>query len=499
MNGSKKRIIIMAAMIVAAIIIVSAAWILLIRSGHIIPGWVVWNEKDEEYDPGYVFRLKNRELIIIDTGSGDGKEIYRTDPSLKISDFYLEDVDGDGDRELVTLLWKKGKYGEARPFWEEDDPKIWSQHIFIYDICLQDDPISKDRISYDKPIRQKWCTSELGREVKRWRFSDSKDNEGLGRPPATGTLIIEDRKGNVTLWAWSGFGLKNCDSSVSFAAFGDLIIHKDILDHGLNDMGGDYSFLFTDLEEDIKEADICAINLESVLVDDRRLYEGYPTFGAPVSLGNSISDAGIDIVTCANNHSLDKGPYGLKITSEFFDGDDDTVCIGIKDRDAEGPPYHMMVKNGISFALYGYTYGTNKADEGGRYAVNDLSAMEKDDLKNELIRGRSEADVVIVFVHWGDEYDSKPNGYQKEYARMFNECGVDVVIGSHPHVIQKTETLKNRDGHKTYVFYSLGNMKASQDGEGTRTGGEARFTVRYAFDGIEVSNVELKHINAYWR
>ncbi len=495
-----KRRFSIAAITVAAIFCVLIVIKLLYDIGAFLPGWVTWESKKIDVSGTGTFVLEKSSLSFIPEGDPDAADngmdaVRLTDNGLKISDLLIYDVDGDGDDEMVLLLWKRGKFGNSKPFWMENDDK-WSQHIFIYDINPDGDII----------IRQKWCTSEIGRDVFRWRILDRDENIRLKKDPKINTLLIEDRKGEVTLWAWESFGLKNYDASVSFVCFGDNIIHQNILEYGLYKKHGDFDFLYRDFKNDISTADIAVLNLETPLVDNPELYGGYPSFGSPVEVGRAISDAGFDVINCANNHILDKGPYGIKMTCDFFDGKDITVTGIIRNNGDKGTkPYEIIIKNGIRFALFNYTYGTNhqmseflpNADrEEMPYRVCDLSMLSEDELRASLAEGRKEADAVIVFAHWGDEYSTEISDEQRRYASIFNECGVDAVVGSHPHVCQDVEILKRGDGHETLVYYSLGNFRASQAGEDTSRGAEALFTFGYTFDGIRLIDHSVREIKS---
>ena len=503
-----KRRLSIAAITVAAIFCVLIAVKIMYDNGAFLPGWVTWESKKIDIPGVGTFVLERGALtyaseenrnasdssghLTIDDGTD---AVSLTDKSLKVSDILIYDVDGDGDEELVSLLWKRGKFCNRKPFWMENDDK-WSQHIFIYDINPDGDKI----------IRQKWCTSEIGRDVLRWRILDKDENLRLKKDPKINTLLIEDRNGGVTLWVWDSFGLKSYDGSVSFVCFGDNLIHQNILEYGLYKKHGDFSFLYSDFRNDIAGADVAVLNLESVLVDDDRLYGGYPSFGAPIEVGKAVSKAGFDVVNCANNHILDKGPYGIKTTCDFFDSED-ILITGIIRKDSEeySKPYEIIVKNGIRIALFNYTYGTNHQMSGFLpetdpdelpYRVCDLSQINEDELRTSLTEGGKEADIVLVFVHWGDEYSKEISEEQKKYVSVFNECGVDVVVGTHPHVLQDVEEVKRADGSSMLVYYSLGNFRASQNDENTFKGGEALFTVGFTYDGIGLLNYDMKVIDS---
>ncbi|MCR4789403.1 MAG: CapA family protein [Lachnospiraceae bacterium] len=495
-----------AAIMIAAIVCVTTIILLMYRGKLILPARIVWNEKSLPADGIGTFILKNRKLFL---EKEDGSTVALLEDGYMISDFLIYDMDGDGDEELVALLWKKGRYGKSSPFWIKDDKSKWSQHIFIFDI----------RKDNEKILVSKWGTSDNGREVRRWRVLTDEENRKFKKNPAINTLLIEDVNGEVTLWAWESWGLKNYDGSVRFVCFGDNLIHKDILEYGLYKKKGDFGFLYSNFKKDIAGADIAVLNLESPLVDDPELYGGYPSFGSPIEVGKAISDVGFDIVNCANNHILDKGFKGVKTTLDFFDKEG-IVTTGIIKKDKTEDPsgafkehqdmgtYELITKNGIRIAIFNYTYGVNtdvakmfpdKSLEEHPYRICDLSLMNKDEIGEELREGRNEADVVIVFAHWGDEYNTEINEMQREYAGLFNECGADVVVGSHPHVLQPFDTIKGKDGHETLVYYSLGNFRASQTDGIKREGGEAVFTFTYTFDGIRVADHDLKKFDSYWK
>ena len=146
--------------------------------------------------------------------------------------------------------------------------------------------------------------------------------------------------------------------------------------------------------------------------------------------------------------------------------------------DKEYRPYEVISRNGLKFALFSYTYGTNGMDASDKYpfAVHYLPRDEKErqQVRKDITDAATEADFVIVFAHWGNEYEKEVSDEQREMAQFFADAGADVIIGSHPHVVQKNDTIRNNDGSETIVFYSLGNFRAFQGRrEETRTGAEA--------------------------
>ena len=161
----------------------------------------------------------------------------------------------------------------------------------------------------------------------------------------------------------------------------------------------------------------------------------------------------------------------------------------------------MITRNGIRIALLSYTYGTNGIDVSDKYpyAVHYLS----DRLVMDIQDARNDADFVVVFAHWGDEYETEVSDYQRRMAGVMAQAGADVVIGSHPHVVQETEVIGRADGGQTLVYYSLGNfvadqgkVKRSSGGQAVETGGaRALFTIEHCYDGVRIKSWEMKKIN----
>ena len=115
-------------------------------------------------------------------------------------------------------------------------------------------------------------------------------------------------------------------------------------------------------------------------------------------------------------------------------------------------------------------------------------------------KARKEADFIVVFAHWGEEYQKEVTKQQKEMAAFFAKAGADLVIGSHPHVVQETETIKRDDGGDTLIYYSLGNFRANQGmNEETRTGGKAKVVISHTWDGVTIKSHELELISAFWK
>ena len=436
-----------------------------------------WNDRELGICEGISGELSGRRFKII---SRDGVTLWETPRTFLVQDVLVTDLDRDGETEIILLLWKIGKFGKHRPFWVERDELAFSQHVFIYSV------------SREGKLRHRWGASEVGDEITRMKLMEKNNS----------LLLTEAAGGKCAVWRWDSFGLKTIDSSVSFVVFGDNIIHREIYEYADKSEGGSFDFLYEPFYDDIRNADIAAFQQETMLVDKKAAVAGYPLFGAPIRVGEAIAEAGFDIASCAGNHALDRGIYGIDVTTSFY-REKGITCLGVQESgDLAYRPYETVSKNGITFAMFDYTYGTGEMDVRDRYpfAVHYLprNEAEEKELIKDLESARNEADFVIVFVHWGNEYETKLSDAQLHMADVFARGGADVVLGTHPHVVQDVETVKRPDGGNMLIYYSLGNFRAHQgQSPETKSGGIARFEVGHTYDGAKLLDYNLDIIDSY--
>ncbi len=259
-------------------------------------------------------------------------------------------------------------------------------------------------------------------------------------------------------------GQEECQtgSKLSLLFIGDIMGHDEQIASAWNSETGNYEFddVFRYVRNEISEADIAVANLEVTLGGSP--YKGYPAFSSPASLASACINAGIDVLATANNHSVDRGKKGILNTIRRLDS------LGIRhtgtfadsiSRDTLSPL--IIEKNGISVALLNYTYGTNGLKVPSPAIVNmlDTNVIASDIAKAKALN----PDVIISFVHWGIEYDTIPSVEQTRLAGFFFTKGADLVIGSHPHVLQLMEwTLADSCRNDRIVVYSLGNYVSNQ-------------------------------------
>lgn len=283
---------------------------------------------------------------------------------------------------------------------------------------------------------------------------------------------------------------QNTIHTVNIKAVGDDLIHNEIYYYGEAN-GSDYSFMFEHVKDEIQSADLAVINQETMFIADKSKLSSYPTFGSPVEIGSAIRDAGFDIVTLATNHSVDKGIEGIFDTIDTFRSMSKITYVGLNRNKEEYNTIKTIKKNGITFALLNYTYGTNgiPIPSDYPYCVNTFDNQKK--ILSDIRKAEEIADVTIVFPHWGTEYSHTPDEFQNKWTQIFLENGVDIVIGTHPHVIEPFELLKSETGHQMLVYYSLGNFISSQNGAAKLLGGMADITVQKDKNGISFVNYGL--------
>lgn len=257
------------------------------------------------------------------------------------------------------------------------------------------------------------------------------------------------------------------DTSINIVAIGDIMSHSQNFKAAYSSATKTYDFssVFEQIQPYVAGADIAIGNVETTFAGQSRGYSGYPTFNTPEALATDLAELGIDVVTTANNHSLDKGYTGLVSTLDELD------AAGIEHTGtyrSEEEQNTILVKdvNGIKVAFLSFTYGTNgiPVPSGKDYCVN---LIDKDFIAQQLNLAKElSPDVICVNMHWGVEYNHKQNSNQEDLADFLFENGVDIILGSHPHVIQpmekRTITLEDGTTKDGFVIYSLGNFMSGQ-------------------------------------
>lgn len=263
------------------------------------------------------------------------------------------------------------------------------------------------------------------------------------------------------------------DITISLTAIGDIMCHSPNFKAVYNSSTKSYDFtpFFTEISEYTKNADITIGNLETTFAGEARGYSGYPTFNSPSALGLAIKDIGVDVLCTANNHSLDKGFSGLSSTLDTLD-EMGISHMGTYRNEEEQNSILVKNVNGINIAFLAFTYGTNgiAVPKDKSFCIN---LINKDLILKQINSAKEKnVDIICVNMHWGIEYQTSPNSEQKELANFLFENGVDIILGSHPHVLQQMEKreieLPDSTSKDGFVIYSLGNFCSAQKDVGTK-------------------------------
>ncbi len=261
--------------------------------------------------------------------------------------------------------------------------------------------------------------------------------------------------------------IQKTSTTIHMSVIGDIMCHSTNFKNAYNSTSKDYDFsnVFKNIDSYIKNADIAIGNLETTFSGKNRTYSGYPTFNTPEILGKNLKDLGIDVLSTANNHCMDKGYSGLESTLNFLDNFQISHTGTSRSKQEQNS---ILVKdvNGIKIAFLSFTYGTNgiSIPSDKKYSVN---LIDKDFIKEQLTLAKAQnVDLICVSMHWGLEYKLKQNSTQEDLANFLFENGTDIILGSHPHVLEPMEkrTITLKDGSKkdVFVIYSLGNFMSGQ-------------------------------------
>lgn len=252
---------------------------------------------------------------------------------------------------------------------------------------------------------------------------------------------------------------------VEISAVGDIILHDEQIWSAYNEENKAYDFMdnFKYIKSFIEESDIAYGTIEGTYSGEEKGYSGYPSYNGPDSMITTLRETGFDVINVATDHSLDKGEEGAIRTGEKID--ELMSSVGNK-------KYIIKKVKGIKIAFTSYTYENkegelngNKIPENSNLNTFTYNRLDEglEEMKSLIEEMKNEgADFIVFGMHWGVEYNSEPSKYQIQIAEALNEYGVNLILGSNPHVIQPIREVEREDGHKTLVAYSLGNFISNQ-------------------------------------
>ena len=281
--------------------------------------------------------------------------------------------------------------------------------------------------------------------------------------------------------------------SIRITAAGDNLLHNTLsMDSALAGGGYDFSHLYEHVAKIIQDSDLAFVNQEVMLTGE---VSAYPNLASPAEAADALIGAGFNVVNLATNHTLDKGVKGLEACLENVHARSFDAVLGAFRTEEESTQLCIVEKQGIRFGFLSYTYGLNgyqlPADKQWKIAL-----IDEDKIRADLAAIRPECDYLIVSMHWGNEYQTTESSYQNQLAQLLCDGGADLIIGTHPHVLQPMEWLEREDGHRTLCIYSLGNFISGQHKRPTMLGGILEVELLFDPDGSLLETVSAGVIPA---
>lgn len=254
----------------------------------------------------------------------------------------------------------------------------------------------------------------------------------------------------------------NKSNKLSLIMVGDALIHSSVYDDSYED--GKYNFdkMLTLIKPIVKNHDLAFYNQESILGGTSLGLSSYPAFNSPQEVGEAFANAGFNLVSLANNHTLDKGKGAIISSNNYWKTKKDILSSGSANSKSARDNIEIKEINGIKYTLLAYTTTTNGIKPKNNYYVNIYS---EEQVKKDIEKVRDKVDLLLVSMHWGEEYNSDITKEQEQTAKYLANLGVDIIIGHHPHVIEPIDYVNG-----TLVIYSLGNFISGQEGLERRIG-----------------------------
>lgn len=289
-------------------------------------------------------------------------------------------------------------------------------------------------------------------------------------------IIIKPNKDNKTI-SKPNILNKNEDKhyEASLIAVGDYLIHSSVYKDAnrlANGDGYDFKPMISYIKEIVSNYDIAYYNQETILGGSELGLSDYPTFNSPYEAGDAMLDAGFNLVSLATNHTMDSGKKAVENSCKYWQSKENVLTAGSYCSEEERNKINIKEINNIKYTMLNYTYGTNGMPVANDYLVNvwptdidNINNPEKDtkyqaykkQVKENIDKVKDKVDFLIVAMHWGVEYTHEPTAYEKDMASYLASLGVNLIIGTHPHVIQPVTWIDD-----TLVIYSLGNFISAQ-------------------------------------
>ncbi len=297
---------------------------------------------------------------------------------------------------------------------------------------------------------------------------------------------------------------------VNLLMVGDILFHYQVRMSGLKSDGTrNYDHVFAHVLDELEDKDIKILNQETPLGGAKYGgtasdgFSGYPEFNGPQEMADAEVKAGFNVVLKATNHAMDNAssnedPYALVRSEQNYWAKNypEVAVIGEANPDDDSTSVddvYVFEKDGFKIALLNYTQDLNGNESWDSLGM--VSMLDEDHVKETMAKAREIADMIVVFPHWGDEYNLEPVEMQYEWAQFFVDEGADVIIGNHPHVIEPVTVLKGEDGKKVPCYWSTGNFISTSPSNESLVGGIAEVTLHKDKDGnCSVASAAFKPI-----
>ncbi|MBT2652814.1 CapA family protein [Oceanobacillus kimchii] len=266
------------------------------------------------------------------------------------------------------------------------------------------------------------------------------------------------------------------EKEITVSAVGDVLIHSPIYEDARVEDGFDFNPMLKHVKTHLDSSTVTIANQETMIGGEEMGLSSYPSFNSPFEVGDALKENGVDIVTLANNHTLDRGEQAITNAIEHWQSIDILYEGAYQSQEDQENIRVLETEEDITIASLAFTYGTNgiPVPQGKEYLVN---LIDQKKMKEKIIEAKKIADVIVLSLHFGDENERYPNQSQKDLAKFAADLGVDVIIGHHPHVLQPIDWVEGEDGHRTLVAYSLGNFLSNQQKYNQRVGGIFGFSI----------------------
>ncbi|MBQ9910171.1 MAG: CapA family protein [Lachnospiraceae bacterium] len=288
---------------------------------------------------------------------------------------------------------------------------------------------------------------------------------------------------------------------ISLVAIGDMLMHTGVSSRAFMPDGTvDYRFIFEPIKNEVRNADIAVVNNEVPFGGNQYGLRNYPLFNVFTELGDEEVRAGFDVVLCATNHVMDMTSKGLENTMNFWKKYPAVTVLGVHETQEDQDTLKIIERDGVKIALYNCTYGINSygVPDDRPYMVDLMRMPEQDRIRKYLERAEKEADFTIVFPHWGSEYHLTESSDQRYWATFFTQYGADLIIGTHPHVLEPVKTVTSSNGNTSLCYYSLGNYISLQDETFSVLGGMAKVTLVADNDGVRVHDHGMQYLVTHY-